>query len=131
MNILDENFPEDQIPKLRTWGIPVRQIGRELSRPGVKDTDIIPLLHRLRHATFLTQDKDFFKQALCHLLYCIAYLDVPADDAARYVRRFFRHARFDIEVKLMGIVARAHHNSIHFWHRHHFELQEVEWLYIA
>ena len=40
MNLLDENFPEDQRPLLRKWRVPHRQIGRELAAFGVKDNDI-------------------------------------------------------------------------------------------
>jgi hypothetical protein len=102
-------------------------LGGEISHAGIKDADIIPLLHRQRHATFMTQDKGFFKKAFCHPLYCIAYLDVPADDVAYYVRRLIRHSRFNSVAKRMGTVARVHRNCIHFWHFHHAALQEVEW----
>ena len=54
MNLLDENFPEDQLPPLKEWRIPFRQIGRDVARRGIKDLDIIPLLHRLRRVTFFT-----------------------------------------------------------------------------
>ena len=66
MNLLDENFPADQAALLREWRIPHRQIGRDIADYGIHDTNIIPLLHRLKKATLFTQDKDFFKQNLCH-----------------------------------------------------------------
>ena len=47
MTILDENIPEDQRQLLRSWRVPARQIGFEVGRPGMKDDEIIPLLHRL------------------------------------------------------------------------------------
>jgi hypothetical protein len=99
LNLLDENFPEDQRPLLRAWRIPFRQIGREVSRLGIKDADIIPVLHRHRRVTFLTQDKGFFDKEICHPLF---YLDVPTDDAAYNVRLFLRHTHFNSVAKRMG-----------------------------
>ena len=55
MNLLDENFPEDQRPPLQQWHIPFRQVGREWSHYGIKDPEIIPLLHRHRRVTFFSQ----------------------------------------------------------------------------
>lgn len=60
MNLLDENFPEDQRVVLRGWGIPFRQIGVDLGHRGVKDDNIIRLLRRQRHVTFFTHDEDFY-----------------------------------------------------------------------
>ena len=127
MNLLDENFPEDQRPVLRAWRIPFRQVGREFSRSGVKDPDIIPLLHQQRRVTFFTLDKDFFDPSLCHPAYGVAFLDVRADDAAYFVRRFLRHARFDSTVKRMGVIARVHHEGIQFWQRNHALPQRASW----
>ena len=45
MNILDENLPESQRQLLRSWRVLVRQIGVELEHQGVKDEEIVPLLH--------------------------------------------------------------------------------------
>jgi hypothetical protein len=59
LNLLDENFPQDQGPLLKEWRIPFRQVGREFAVSGLQDSDIIPLLHRHRGTTFLTQDEDF------------------------------------------------------------------------
>jgi hypothetical protein len=86
VNLLDENFPDDQAPLLKEWRIPFRKIGREVSCLGIKDPDILPLLHGLRRATFFTQDRGFFEAGLCHARYCLVWLDVPADDAALFVR---------------------------------------------
>jgi hypothetical protein len=127
VNLLDENFPEDQRPILRAWGIPFRQVGREFSHSGVKDPEIIPLLHHQRRVTFFTLDKDFFEPSLCHPAYGVAFLDVRADDAAHFVRRFLRHARFDSTAKRMGVIARVHHEGIHFWQRNHAATQRVNW----
>jgi len=127
LNLLDENFPDDQRVLLRNWRIPCRQIGRDFSRFGVKDRDIIPLLHQKRRLTFFTLDKDFFQLRLCHAAYGIAYLDTRADDAAYFVRRFLRHTRFDSEAKRMGIIARLHQNGIQFWQHKHGGTQRVGW----
>ena len=113
---------------LGRWGIPVRQIGHEVGRLGTKDPDIIPLLHRLRGVTFVTQDWDFFKPALCHSSYCLVWLDVRADDAVFYLRRFLKHARCSTQGKRMGLVARAHHDGIDFWERNRPRLQWMTWV---
>ena len=127
MNLLDENFPEDQRPILRAWRIPFRQIGREFPRSGIKDPDIIPLLHHQRRVTFFTLDKDFFEPSLCHPAYGIAFLDVRADDAAHFVRSFLRHARFNSGAKRMGVIARLHRDGIQFWQRNQAGLQRAKW----
>jgi hypothetical protein len=127
LNLLDENFPEDQQPLLRQWHIPFRQVGRELARPGAQDADLLTLLHRQRRATFFTQDRDFFHPRLCHAVYCLAFLDVRVDDTADFLRRFLRHRRFDSAVKRMGLVARVHHDGVHFWQRNRRTLQFTEW----
>ncbi|MDO8539874.1 MAG: hypothetical protein Q7S40_05485 [Opitutaceae bacterium] len=128
MNLLDENFPEDQRPRLRQWRIPFRQIGHEVGWHGVKDDNVLGLLHRLRRVTLFTQDQDFFQKELCHPTYCLLYLDVCADDAAEYVRRFLRHPLFDTQAKRMGVVARAHHEGIEFWQRIRAGRQRANWL---
>jgi len=62
MNILDENVPDSQRRLLRWKRIHVRQIGIELGHKGMKDRDIIPLLHALDRPTFFTFDADFLSQ---------------------------------------------------------------------
>lgn len=52
MNILDENIREDQRGLLRSWGIPIRQIGVDVGRKGLRDSEIIPLLHQFRDTSF-------------------------------------------------------------------------------
>jgi hypothetical protein len=54
MNLLDENVREDQRSLLRTWGLPIQQIGSDVGRKGMKDEEIIPLLHTLRDVTFFS-----------------------------------------------------------------------------
>lgn len=127
MNVLDENFPEDQRPRLKEWHIPFRQVGREIARFGVQDPDVIRLLHRRRGVTLFTQDEDFFDAELCHGGYCLVWLDVRVDDAAFFLRRFLNHPRFRTNAVRMGIVARVHPHGIHFWQRNHAKLQHAIW----
>ena len=47
MNLLDENIPEHQRQLLRSWRIPVRQIGLDVGHKGLSDDAILVLLHRL------------------------------------------------------------------------------------
>jgi hypothetical protein len=44
MNLLDENIPEHQRQLLRSWRIPVRQIGIDVGYKGISDDAIIVLL---------------------------------------------------------------------------------------
>ena len=127
MNLLDENFPEDQLPLLKQWRIPARRVGTDVARLGAKDADIIPALHRVGRVTFFTQDEDFFHRALCHPAYCLVWLDVRADDAAWYLRRLLKHERFNTVAKRMGLVARAHHDGIQYWRQTGDTLRSVVW----
>jgi hypothetical protein len=82
MNILDENVIEDQRELLRARRIRVRHVGHDIARKGIKDEEIIPLLHRLRRPTFFTHDAAFFDGRRCHPGYCLMYLHVDKDEAA-------------------------------------------------
>ncbi len=128
MNLLDENFPQDQRSLLLKWRIPFRQLGLELSSSGIQDPDIIPLLHSFRNVTFFTQDRDFFKRDLCHSSYSVVFLDVSADDAAEYTRRLLRHSTFDAEQKRMGKVVRVYRSGIQFWQKRVSRIQSVDWI---
>jgi len=127
LNLLDENFPADQLPLLKEWGIHCRRVGEDVGRLGIKDLDIIPLLHQVGDVTFFTQDRGFFSQALAHPAYCLVWLDVSAEDVAFYVRRLLKHAGFDSHAKRMGLVVRVHHGGIHFWRRNSTAFQSVAW----
>ena len=59
MIILDENLPDSQRQLLKGWRISFRQIGFEIGREGMKDDEIIPLLHGLNRPTFFTLMKIF------------------------------------------------------------------------
>jgi hypothetical protein len=127
VNLLDENFPDDQRQILARWRLPHRQVGREAAWFGAQDSDLVPLFHRLRWVTFFTLDEDFFKRSLCHGAYCLVWLDVPSDDAAEYLRRFLRHPRFRAHSHRLGVVARVHHGGIAFWEFGLAALQRVAW----
>jgi hypothetical protein len=72
-------------------------------------------------------DEDFFRREFCHLAYGLVWLDVRPDDGAYYVRRFLRHPQFNTIASRMGVVARAHHNGIHFWSRATQAFQSAPW----
>jgi len=91
MNILDENIPEGQRQLLRSWRIQAKQIGHDIGRQGMKDEEIIPFLHQLRHTTFLTRDLGFYDRHLCHANYCLVILAVGQYEAASFIRRFLQH----------------------------------------
>jgi hypothetical protein len=59
MNILDENIIASQRQRLRSWRIPVRQIGVDIARKGLQDEEILPFLHHLHRPTFFTRDRVF------------------------------------------------------------------------
>jgi hypothetical protein len=127
VNLLDENIRDDQRALLRTWRIPFRQIGREISHSGVEDENLLPVLHRLHRATLFTQDEDFFKPRLCHDAYGLVHLDVRHTQAAHYIRRFLKHPAFDTQTKRMGIVARVHPAGVRFWRKGSPSVKAVRW----
>jgi hypothetical protein len=64
MILLDENIRDDQIILLRSWRIRVRFLVEDIAKPGIKDLDIIPLLHHLKQPVLFSHDHDFFKREL-------------------------------------------------------------------
>ena len=107
--------------------MPFRQVGREVAWLGIGDSEIIPLLHRVRRVTFFTLDRDFFQQQLCHPAYCLVWLDVRADDASHFVRQFMRHPSFANQQVRLGAVARAHAGGIDFWRKNLAAPRRVAW----
>jgi hypothetical protein len=105
VNLLDENIRDDQRALLRKWRIPFRQVDREISRAGIGDDDIVPLLHGLHRATLFTQDARFFKEQHCHDSYGLVLLAVKYRDLAQFIRRFLKHQAFDTQAKRFGVVA--------------------------
>jgi len=118
VNILDENIIENQCKLLQSWRIPFRQIGFGIGRQGMKDKEIIPLLHRLRRPTFFTRDEDFYDRNLCHKEYCLIYLAVRKDEVAVFIRRLLRHHLFNTAAKRMSSVICVSHVGLSVWRFH-------------
>ena len=128
MNILDEGTPDSQRQLLRRWRISIRHIGHGVGRKGLQDEEIIPLLIRLRHATFFTLDADFYKPNLCHERYCLVNMAVRKNEAAEFVRRVLRHSNLDSEAKRMGKVIRVSHVGLSVWRLHSEKEIHLEWM---
>ena len=127
MNVLDENIPENQRQLLRSWRIPVRQIGHEVGRSGAKDAAIIPLLHRLSPVTFFTRDLGFYDQRLRHARYCIVVLSVGQYEAASLVRRVLRHSELGTSARRLGKVIRASQSGLRLWELHVTDEAVLRW----
>ena len=115
MNILDENVPESQRALLQSKRVAVRQIGEDLGRKGMKDEEIIPLLHEQDRPTFFTLDGDFYERRLCHAGYCLVHLDVDEEMAGEFVRRLLRKRDLNSKAKRMGCVIRAAPTGLVLW----------------
>jgi len=127
MNLLDENLPESQRQLLRSWHIPLRQIGIEIGHQGMRDEEIIPVLHELRHPTFFTRDFGFYNRRLCHAGYCIVYLAVGQYETASFIRRFLRHRTFNTQAKRTGAVIQVSPIGLRVWHLHADKEEKVGW----
>ena len=102
MLLLDENIVENQVQLLRARRLAPRQIGVDVGRQGMKDDEIIPLLHSLRQPTFCTRDLQFYERDAPHAGYCIVVLAVGQSEVASWVRQVLRHSQFDTHAKRMG-----------------------------
>jgi predicted nuclease of predicted toxin-antitoxin system len=127
VNLLDENFPDDQRELLQKFGVAVRQIGRDAGRYGTPDEEIFPLLHRLHGVTFLTHDRDFWDSSACHPSYCLVWLGVKQDSLAEYARRLLRHPQFDTVAKRMGQVLAVGPSGVTVFERHRPSPRKVDW----
>lgn len=127
MIILDENFAESQRQLLRSWRIPVRQIGYDVGRAGMKDDEILPFLHHLRRPTFFSLDLGFYRRTHSHPRYGIVCLDIGDYDAATFVRRFLKHPRFDTEAKRLNAVIRLSYVGLTFWQTGIDSEQRLNW----
>ena len=96
MNILDENIIASQRQRLRSWRIPVRQIGVDIARKGLQDEEILPFLHHLRRPTFFTRDRGFYRREVCHRQYSLVCLEVAPEE--RNVSMNMRHPSSAITV---------------------------------
>lgn len=127
MNILDENIVASQRHRLRSWRIPVRQIGVDIAHKGLQDEEIIPLLHRLRRPTFFTRDRGFYRQDVCHRQYGIVVLEAEPEEVAIFVRRVLGCPRLNTEAKRMGTVVRASRRRLGLWRLHVKEEEILLW----
>ena len=127
MNVLDENVPESQRRLLRRKRVPIRQIGEDFGRKGMKDDEIIPLLHQLDRPTFLTLDGDFYNRRLCHERYCLVHLDVEEELVAEYFRRLLRHHALNSKAKRMGQVIRVESTGLALWRMHAEQEDHQSW----
>ena len=127
MNILDENIPDDQRQILHAQRTRFHVIGRGIGRVGIKDEEIIPLLHNLGPATFLTLDLGFYRRDLCHPNYCLVCLDVHARNVAAFVRRFLRHPVSHTQMSRMGKVVRVTPTMLQVWEVHSEKRREFRW----
>ncbi|OGL47297.1 MAG: hypothetical protein A2161_18750 [Candidatus Schekmanbacteria bacterium RBG_13_48_7] len=127
MNILDENIIESQCQLLRSWRIRFRQIGVEIGQSGLKDKEIITLLHGINHPTFFTRDEDFNDRNLCHAGYCLVYMAVRKDEITSFVKRLLRHELFKSKTKRMGIVVRVSQTGISIWRLYKEKHEDIDW----
>ena len=127
MNILDENIIASQRQRIRSWRIPVRQIGVDIARKGLQDEEIIPFLHQRRRPTFFTRDRGFYRREVCHRQYGIVCLEVAPEEVAVFVRRVLRHPRLNTQAKRMGTVVRASHRGLGLWRLHAQEEEVILW----
>ena len=115
MIILDENILDGQRMLLDSWRLAPKQIGVDLSRKGLKDDEIIPLLRQQHDATFFTRDVGFYDRKLRHRKYCLGLTNVGQNEVAAFIRRFLRHPNFDTRAKRMGLVVRISHSGVAYW----------------
>ena len=127
MNVLDENVVETQCRLLGKWRISARQIGYGVGTAGMKDKEIISLLHGLPRPTFFTRDDDFYDRSLCHAGYCLVHMAVEKNEVAVFARRLLRHPQLNTKAKRMGCVIRVSHAGLLVWRRHAEEAQRLQW----
>ncbi len=118
MNILDENTPRSQLELLKSWRIPIRQIGYDIGYRGMTDEEIIPFLLKLTRPTLFTRDLGFFGHNLCHHRYSLVSMDIGEYDVAVFVRRLLRHNDFRTQAKRMGTVMRISQTGLLVWRLH-------------
>jgi hypothetical protein len=125
--LLDENIIDSQRHQLMAWRIAVNQVGYEVGRKGMKDQEIIPFLHQLKHPTFFTRDDDFYERRFCHAGYCLVYLDVRKEEVAYFTRRVLRYPPFKTKAGRMGKIIRAAHVGLTVWQLHAQQEQFLAW----
>ncbi len=127
MYILDENIPESQRLLLRFWRIHIGQIGQEIGWQGIKDEEIIPLLHKSHNTTFFTRDIGFYRSKYCHSDYCLVVLGVGQYEVASFIRRFLKHPEFNTRAKRMGNVILVTHTGLQVLQHHVAKEEKITW----
>ena len=127
MNVLDENILESQRQLLRSWRIPVRQIGVELGRKGMGDEQILPFLLTLSNPTFFTRDLGFAAAMLCHKKRCLVVLAVGQYEVAHFVRETLQHPALNTQAKRMGTVIRLTSIGLTVWRATANEELRLRW----
>ncbi len=127
MLAIDENLPAGQRFLLRSWGIRFRTVGVDVASFGTDDENLIPILHRLPQPTFFSLDRDFYRPDRAHTGYALVWLDIAADEAAEFIRRFLKHPLFETQGKRMGVVARVHADGVVQWRTKHRYSQSLSW----
>ena len=108
-------------------GIRARQIGRDFGHSGMKDEEIIPLLHRMRRSTFFTRDLGFYDRRLRHAKYCLVCLAASQYEAASLIRRFLNHPMFNEQAKRTGAVVRVAAAKLRAWRLGSGFEEDVSW----
>ena len=127
MTILDEDIPEDQYERLRSWRFRIGRIGVDVGWLGMTDREILTLLHSLNRPTFFSLDRGFFRRKFYHPGYCLAYLDVEEAHAAEYIRRTLRHHELSTRGRRMGTVLRVHPGDIAVWRQSTRHIVRLSW----
>ena len=127
MVIIDENLPASLVSQLHKWGIRARVVGVDVAHVGIKDENLIPVLHSLKRVTFFTLDKDFYTYQLCHRSYCLVQLELSPKIAADYIRQFLKHPAFDTETKRLGKVVRLHRSGLEYFEIGKRTASSVQW----
>ena len=127
MIILDVNIPKPQRELLERWRINIKQVGVNIGRKGLLDEEIIRLLQRQKHPTFVTRDRDFYKREIRHLKYCLVHLAVEKSEAALFLRRLLRQPDCRSQAKRLGKVMSVSHSGIRFWQRNQWSEQHIAW----
>lgn len=116
--VLDENFSEHEVSRLRERRVRLRVIGVDLAVKGADDMQVLlPLLHRLKQPTFFTRDRDFWRRELGHGRYCLVFVAAGErpGEAAGLILRFLGEARFRTRARRAGRVVHLHPEGITWW----------------
>src|SRR5438445_7981883 len=106
---------------------PSGRLAKTLGGRGMKDDEIIPLLHQLDRPTFFTLDGGFYDRRLRHEEYCLVHLDVEEELVGEYVRRLLRHRALNSKAKRMGRVIRVSPTGLALWRVHQEQEGRLSW----